>query len=273
MLVQLSFQVRWFSTCHIRLYCVYLMRPAAGSSNELPVYSQILSTLLAIQQQQSHMASVQDEMRVVQNQIVSVQAGIAQRVESLEHWQIQQSNVSEASGIFSSSPSLIAQASSVNGASALEPPWLCPLCFKPYKHRFSFRGHVRRLVVRSTRPKCHLNPRNQMHQILVHRFPGDDFYAQGRAFCREFHEFCTRAINRTRSDADARRLVSSWLEAARASDGREFPECSSSPDAADPVSGHSSSQHSHHGRDRSSSSGCCSCPCHGVGTAPMHHSD
>ena len=248
------------------------MCPATGSAHDGHVYSQILSTLLAIQQQQSHMASVQDEMRGVQNQMVSVQEGIAQRVGLLEDWQRQQSDFSEANGIFSSSPSLIAQASSVNGASALEPPWLCPLCFKPYKHRFSFRGHVRRLVVRSTRPKCHLNPRNQMHQALVQRFPGDDFYAQGRAFCREFHAFCSVAINRTRSDADARRLVMSWLEAARASDGREFPECLSSPDAAE-VSGHSSSQNSHHGRGRSSSSGCCSCPCHGDGMAPMPPSD
>jgi len=235
----------------------------------VPMCAQILGALQTIQQQQLHMSLVQDEIRAQQLQMAASQAAILRRVDVLEAWQSQQSYESESRGqVFSSSPSIFEQPSGVIGDS--EPPWFCPLCPKHFKHRFSFRGHVRRLVQQSSRPKCHLNPRNAAHVALVRRFPGADFYDQARCFCREFHAFCSRVINRTRCDADARRLVQLWLDAARASDGRDFPECSSCPESSDPVSGHSSSHNTGSSRRGSSSSGCgkCCCPCHATGLAP-----
>jgi hypothetical protein len=104
--------------------------------------------------------------------------------------------------------------------------WSCPLCNKPLLHRHSFKGHIRRLVKQSTRPKCHLNPRDDVHLSLVHRFAGPDFYTKATNFCMAFYAFVARAISKTRPDDISRRLVNTWLEAARARDGRPFPTCS-----------------------------------------------
>ena len=111
--------------------------------------------------------------------------------------------------------------------------WPCPLCNKPLKHAPSFKGHIRRLVNKSTRPKCHLNPRDGLHQSLVQRFEGSDFYTKATNFCIAFYAFVARAISKTRDPEISRRLVNAWLEAASASDGRSFPTCSysSGPDS------------------------------------------
>lgn len=104
--------------------------------------------------------------------------------------------------------------------------WPCPLCNKPLRHGPSFKGHMRRLVHHSTRPKCHLNPRDGVHLSLVQRFEGPDFYTKATNFCVAFYAFVARAISKTRHAEISRRLVNSWLEAARATDGRPFPTCS-----------------------------------------------
>ena len=170
------------------------------------------------------MSEMQSSMRNQQQSIAHLQDVILQRVQVLEQ---QRRRTSEVSGIdvtasiASTASSLPAPASSVGSVS-----WSCPICKKSFAHRHSFKGHIRRLVKKSTRPKCFMNLRDTGHQMLVHRFEGSGFYEQSQAYCLRFHEFVCRAISKTRDELTSKQLVDTWLNAACAYDGRNFPECS-----------------------------------------------
>lgn len=71
--------------------------------------------------------------------------------------------------------------------------WVCPFCEEPLLHRESFKGHIRALVYRTSRPKCHLHPKK--HAMMVSRFAGDSFYEKEKnfhvAFYSEVRSCCT----------------------------------------------------------------------------------
>jgi hypothetical protein len=69
----------------------------------------------------------------------------------------------------------------------VDPCWQCPICGKVLQHKDSFRGHIRKLVHSSTRPKCHLNPSDDTHKLMVARFAGGNFYEKAQAFCKELN--------------------------------------------------------------------------------------
>lgn len=185
-----------------------------------PVWTAILSALHTIQHQQQVLSDAQAAIYAQQSHIALKQDTMLHRVEVLE---------SRLNGVVSGHD----EAGRAASPYAVESPWHCPLCRRVLTHRHSFKGHIRRLVNMSSRPKCHLNPRNPDHVQLAHRFEGADFYTQSRNFCKHFQAFVSRAISKNRDEDVSRELVSEWLAAARASDGRAFPTCSngSGPDS------------------------------------------
>lgn len=104
--------------------------------------------------------------------------------------------------------------------------WSCPICGVILQDERSFKGHIRRLVDPSGRPKCHINIRDQRHVSLVSRFDGDDDYARGKQFCRAFYGFVRCAISAKFDPSESFVMIQSWLAAA-ASPHDPFPECSS----------------------------------------------
>ena len=56
--------------------------------------------------------------------------------------------------------------------------WICPVCWKPFAHRASFKGHIRRLTESPTdRMHCHLDPDlPEQNRLLAHaRYGHGDF--------------------------------------------------------------------------------------------------
>ncbi len=134
---------------------------------------------------------------------------IIQRMVSIE------AQVSQMMAAPGSAPEL----SSSNG-----PVWICPVCRLVLQHERSFKGHIRRLVDPSDRPKCHLNIHNSDHRSLTSRFEGDDFVAQSRTFCIAFYGFVRCAISAKYDASESFALIQSWLAAAQSHD-MPFPEC------------------------------------------------
>jgi hypothetical protein len=184
---------------------------------QAPVWTAILSALHSIQHQQQVLSDGQAALYSQQHDMVLKQDTMLHRVSALEE-------------------RLSGDVSARSDPDNTDPPWTCPLCRKTLSHRHSFKGHIRRLVNISSRPKCHLNPRNPEHLLLVHRFEGGDFFSQSSNFCHHFHAFVSRAISKSRADDASRELVREWLAAARASDGHPFPTCSHGSEAdSDPA--------------------------------------
>jgi hypothetical protein len=99
--------------------------------------------------------------------------------------------------------------------------WNCPLCGLHLQDEASFKGHIRRLVHPSGRPKCHVNCRDEHHDQLVHRFHNgtdDSHYAVSHRFCVAFYGFVRCAISSHYSADDSFALIQTWLNAARSLD-------------------------------------------------------
>ena len=108
--------------------------------------------------------------------------------------------------------------------SASDQCWICPVCSEHFLHANSFKGHIRRLVVPSSRPKCRLNPSDIRHQLLLQRFEGDSFDARSIAFCRNLYGFVRCVISAAFEPSESLALVERWLTAAKCP-GSDFPEC------------------------------------------------
>jgi hypothetical protein len=198
-----------------------MMRGAAGCQKDTaPVWTAVLAALENIQHQQQRLADAiqlqQDTLSASQQAFASQQQHLALAQERMLQRIIQLERRGQDDD----------QDHHHLEVSSELTNWVCPFCSKVLTHRHSFKGHIRRLVKQSSRPKCHLNPRDVSHLCLVHRFPGHDFYTQANNFCAAFYAFVARAISKARADDISRRLVNAWLESARARDGRPFPTCS-----------------------------------------------
>ena len=115
--------------------------------------------------------------------------------------------------------------------------WVCPICDEPFKHKESFKGHIRKLLTATGRSRCHLNPSDNDHIILVHRFPGVEVQDRIAAFSREFYsQVCVSCTKRDDDDL-SHAHVWAWLAAAKSNDTQETvlpfpvfdPACSSAP--------------------------------------------
>jgi hypothetical protein len=93
--------------------------------------------------------------------------------------------------------------------------WVCPICDAVLKHKESFKGHIRKLLSASGRSRCHLNPLDVDHRIMVHRFPGVDIQDQIAAFSREFYsQVCVSCTQRDDDDL-SHAHVFAWIAAAK----------------------------------------------------------
>jgi hypothetical protein len=103
--------------------------------------------------------------------------------------------------------------------------WRCPICGDVSQHAQSFKGHIRRLVYPSGRPKCHLNPSDEHHKRIVSRFgdEGDVFHVRQQKFCQAFHGFVRCVISAKYDENESHVLIASWIAAAMSPD-TPFPE-------------------------------------------------
>ena len=98
--------------------------------------------------------------------------------------------------------------------------WKCHVCGKVLQDAATFKGHIRRLAMPSSRPKCHLNPQDLHHQRMVARFGSDGFEFHQRVplFCRAFYGFVRAAVSAKYDDDESFFLISSWIAAVFNSD-------------------------------------------------------
>jgi len=111
---------------------------SGGIASESQTLNTILSCVQTLQQQTNFVAS--------QNVEIMARMSVLEK-----HFQLGMAPVEEP-----------ADASKLN--------WNCPLCGLQLQDEASFKGHIRRLVHASRRPKCHVNCRDRHRDQLVHRF-------------------------------------------------------------------------------------------------------
>ena len=107
--------------------------------------------------------------------------------------------------------------------------WQCHVCGKVLQDAATFKGHIRRLAMPSSRPKCHLNPQDPNHIRLMARFGSDDlqFHQRVPIFSRAFYGFVRVAVSAKYDDNDSFDLISAWTAAVLSSD-MPIPELSGS---------------------------------------------
>jgi hypothetical protein len=98
------------------------------------------------------------------------------------------------------------------------PRWVCPICDTVFKHKESFKGHIRKLLSASGRSRCHLNPLDTDHRIMVHRFPGEQVQDQIAAFSREFYSQVCFSCTKRDDDDLSHAHVFAWIAAAKSND-------------------------------------------------------
>ena len=89
--------------------------------------------------------------------------------------------------------------------------WKCPVCNQPLKHRESFKGHIRRLIVRSSdRTHCFLDIDNPAHvALLAHPRYGDgDFNARAVVFSQQLYDTVKSNSSSTRTSESSHSAVS-----------------------------------------------------------------
>ena len=90
--------------------------------------------------------------------------------------------------------------------------WACPVCKTQFKHRDSFKGHIRTLAKPSRRPACHLNRQDGWHQALVHRFPGE-FHVQAQHFAGNYYSEVRQCCSAFDTDEQSFQHLASWINA------------------------------------------------------------
>lgn len=103
--------------------------------------------------------------------------------------------------------------------------WRCPICGLVFCDAPSFKGHIRRLVKPSSRPRCHLNPGDDNHIIMISRFGQESqiFHHRQQIFCVAFYGFVRVVISAKYDVNDSFTLITSWMAAAMSSH-LAFPE-------------------------------------------------
>jgi hypothetical protein len=167
--------------------------------------------------------SVLATLQMVVNQNIKIDERIVDILNRVSSLEAREQSVASQHSRFSKRN---ASAAGVTGAL-----WYCPVCRSgPFHHAESFKGHIRKLLPEniSSRPKCRWKPQDQEHQILVHRFEGATFDDRCIAFSTAYYMFLRASISSSFTCADSFSMSAAWLDAAKAHDGRPFPELTSS---------------------------------------------
>ena len=89
--------------------------------------------------------------------------------------------------------------------------WMCPVCWKPFAHRESFKGHIRRLTESPSDHKhCYLDPEKPQHVTLLShpRYGDGDFRSRAAAFSAQLYHTVKSNSNSTRTSASSHSAVS-----------------------------------------------------------------
>ena len=89
--------------------------------------------------------------------------------------------------------------------------WLCPVCWKPFAHRESFKGHIRRLTEAPTdQMHCFLDEEKPEHRVLLShpRYGDGDFRSRAAAFSEQLYNTVKSNSNSTRTSASSHSAVS-----------------------------------------------------------------
>jgi|LauGreDrversion4_2_1035121.scaffolds.fasta_scaffold83145_1 hypothetical protein len=89
--------------------------------------------------------------------------------------------------------------------------WICPVCWKPFAHRESFKGHIRRLTESPTdHMHCSLDPERTEHVALLshHRYGNGDFASRAASFAQQLYDTVKSNSNSTRSSQSSHSAVS-----------------------------------------------------------------
>lgn len=103
------------------------------------------------------------------------------------------------------------EARSSSQQSGVSCKWICPVCWKPFAHRESFKGHIRRLTESPTdRMHCWLDPNRPEHVALLShpRYGIGDFPSRAAAFAAQLYDTVKSNSNSTRSSASSHSAVS-----------------------------------------------------------------
>ena len=90
--------------------------------------------------------------------------------------------------------------------------WICPVCHRNLANRASFKGHVRRMIKKSSRPRCRLSARCSRHQSIVSCFPGVDFDSKSLAFNQEFYDIVRPLCSERIPELQAHEDIYTWLQ-------------------------------------------------------------
>ncbi len=88
--------------------------------------------------------------------------------------------------------------------------WICPVCEQPFKHRESYKGHIRRLVLSSSSgAHCFLDSEKEAHRALVShpRYGDGDFDSRKHNFANQLYETVKSCSTSRRSSESSYRAV------------------------------------------------------------------
>jgi len=88
--------------------------------------------------------------------------------------------------------------------------WMCPVCHEEFKHRESFKGHIRRLANPVTPgARCFLDCDNADHVALLDhsRYGDGDFASRKEQFAQQLYDQVKSASTSRRSSESSHRLV------------------------------------------------------------------
>jgi len=88
--------------------------------------------------------------------------------------------------------------------------WTCPVCWEPFMHRESFKGHVRKLTIPPTdRTHCFLDGTKEEHRLLLShpRYGDGDFASRAASFALQLYECCKSVSTSTRTSESSHAAV------------------------------------------------------------------
>ena len=88
--------------------------------------------------------------------------------------------------------------------------WICPVCWKPFAHRESFKGHIRRLTESpSEHMHCYLDPGKPEHVALLShpRYGDGDFRSRAAAFAAQLYQTVKSSSSSSRTSASSHSAV------------------------------------------------------------------
>lgn len=101
-----------------------------------------------------------------------------------------------------------AKATVIGSLGAVE--WTCPVCSEGFKHRESFKGHIRRLAHPvSPGARCFLDPAVKEHRALLahERYGNGDFDSCKAQFVQQLYDTVKSASTSRRSSESSHRQV------------------------------------------------------------------